>query len=92
MIKGILIVGLGSIGKRYLRLAREFLPEAEIAVLRHKVDLIIPKGANYIFSNMPEFFEPIQSKSKRTIACPMHELWMDIGRSDDLQKANVISE
>ncbi|MDB9754297.1 Gfo/Idh/MocA family oxidoreductase [Amylibacter sp.] len=54
MIKRILIVGLGSIGKRHLRLARKFLPQAEIAVLRHKVDLIIPEGADYIFSNMVE--------------------------------------
>ena len=54
MIKRILIVGLGSIGKRHLRLAREFLPQAEIAVLRHKVDLIIPEGADYIFSNTVE--------------------------------------
>ena len=54
MIKRVLIVGLGSIGKYHLRLAREFLPHAEIAVLRHKVDLIIPEGADYIFSNIDE--------------------------------------
>lgn len=52
MINRILIVGLGSIGKRHLRLAREFLPQAEIGVLRHKVDLTIPEGADYIFSTM----------------------------------------
>ena len=54
MIKRVLIVGLGSIGKRHLRLARQFLPHAEIAVLRHKVDLIIPEGVDYIFSTMVE--------------------------------------
>ena len=54
MIKRILIVGLGSIGKRHLRLAREFFPKAKIAVLRHKVDLIIPEGADYIFSTIDE--------------------------------------
>lgn len=52
MIKRVLIVGLGSIGKRHLRLARELLPQAEIAVLRHKIDLKIPEGADYVFSNM----------------------------------------
>lgn len=52
MIKRILIVGLGSIGKRHLRLAREFLPQAEIGVLRHKVDLTIPEGADHVFSTM----------------------------------------
>ena len=47
-----LIVGLGSIGKRHLRLARKFLPQAEIGVLRHKVNLTIPEGADYVFSTM----------------------------------------
>jgi len=54
MIKRILIVGLGSIGRRHLRLARELLPAAEIAVLRHKVELIVPDGADYVFSTMDE--------------------------------------
>ena len=54
MIDRILIVGHGSIGKRHLRLAREFLPQAEIGVLRHKVDLTIPEGADYVFSTMVE--------------------------------------
>lgn len=36
MLKRILIVGLGSIGKRHLRLARELMPDAQIAVLRHQ--------------------------------------------------------
>jgi predicted dehydrogenase len=54
VINRILIVGLGSIGKRHIRLARELLPQSEIAVLRHKVDLIIPEGASHIFSAMAE--------------------------------------
>ena len=37
MIKKVLIVGYGSIGKRHARLARDFFPYAEINVLRHKV-------------------------------------------------------
>jgi predicted dehydrogenase len=53
-INRILIVGLGSIGKRHLRLARELLPDSKIAVLRHKVELTIPEGADYIFSTMAE--------------------------------------
>lgn len=54
MINRILIVGLGSIGKRHLRLARKLLPTSEIAVLRHQVDSTIPEGADYIFSSMAE--------------------------------------
>jgi predicted dehydrogenase len=36
MLERILIVGLGSIGKRHVRLARELLPNVQIAVLRHQ--------------------------------------------------------
>jgi predicted dehydrogenase len=52
VIERILIIGLGSIGKRHLRLARELNPKAEIAVLRHKIHMILPEGADYIFSTM----------------------------------------
>jgi len=36
MIKKILVVGKGSIGKRHLRIARELFPDAEIKVLGHR--------------------------------------------------------
>lgn len=36
MHERILIVGLGSIGKRHVRLARELMPNVQIAVLRHQ--------------------------------------------------------
>lgn len=38
--------------------------------------------------NMPMLFERLQAKSKRTVAYPMHEPWLDVGRPIDLQKAN----
>ena len=37
MIKRLLIVGYGSIGKRHARLARNLFPYAKIIILRHKV-------------------------------------------------------
>ena len=36
MIKRVLIVGYGSIGKRHARLARNLLPHANIIIFRHK--------------------------------------------------------
>lgn len=39
--------------------------------------------------DMPTLFELLQSKSLRTLAYPMHEPWLDVGRPDDLHKANV---
>ncbi len=48
-INRVLIVGLGSIGKRHLRLARELLPAADIWVLRHQPSDEIPEFANGCF-------------------------------------------
>jgi predicted dehydrogenase len=53
----ILIVGLGSIGKRHLRLARELLPNADIRVLRHQECDSIPEHANGCFSKLEEATE-----------------------------------
>lgn len=54
MITRILIVGLGSIGKRHLRLARELLPSADIRVLRHQKCDSIPEHANGCFSSLEQ--------------------------------------
>jgi predicted dehydrogenase len=52
LINRILIVGLGSIGKRHLRFARALLPNADIRVLRHQTGSAVPAIANGgIFSN-----------------------------------------
>ncbi len=39
--------------------------------------------------DMPTLFERLQEQSKRTVAYPMHEPWLDVGRPDDLQSANA---
>jgi dTDP-glucose pyrophosphorylase len=38
--------------------------------------------------DMPGLFERVQSLGLRTVAYPMHEPWLDVGRPDDLAKAN----
>ena len=38
--------------------------------------------------DMPTLFELLQAKAKRTVAYPMHEPWLDVGRPDDLHSAN----
>ncbi len=52
VIKRILIVGLGSIGKRHLRLGRELFPQADIRVLRHQVTESVPEYSNGCFSDI----------------------------------------
>jgi NDP-sugar pyrophosphorylase family protein len=39
--------------------------------------------------DMPTLFEQLQTEGKRTVAYPMHEPWLDVGRPDDLNGANT---
>lgn len=39
--------------------------------------------------DMPTLFERLQGESKRTVAYPMHEPWLDVGRPDDLIAARA---
>ncbi len=52
MIDRALVVGLGSIGRRHLRLLREVLPEADIRVLRHTGCNGPIKGADGCFEKL----------------------------------------
>lgn len=38
--------------------------------------------------DMPTLFERLQALTRRTVAYPMHEPWLDVGRPDDLNLAN----
>lgn len=40
--------------------------------------------------DMPALFERLQLAGKRTIAYPMHEPWLDVGRPDDLKHARAV--
>ena len=39
--------------------------------------------------DMPTLFERLQAKAQRTVAYPMHEPWLDVGRPEDLRSANL---
>jgi len=39
--------------------------------------------------DMPTLFERLQNQGKSTIAYPMHEPWLDVGRPDDLERARL---
>jgi NDP-sugar pyrophosphorylase family protein len=38
--------------------------------------------------DMPTLFERLKAQGKLTVAYPMHEPWLDVGRPDDLKQAN----
>jgi dTDP-glucose pyrophosphorylase len=42
--------------------------------------------------DMPTLFERLQADSQRTVAYPMHEPWLDVGRADDLRLANTANQ
>jgi predicted dehydrogenase len=50
----ILIVGLGSIGTRHLRIARQLFGEAEIKVLRHTSTKFFPEFSDGVFTTIGE--------------------------------------
>jgi dTDP-glucose pyrophosphorylase len=39
--------------------------------------------------DMPSLFEQLQFEGKRTVAYPMYEPWLDVGRPDDLAEARL---
>lgn len=58
------------------------------------VYILNPKTLNFLDDDercdMPTLFERLQIKKNRTVAYPMHEPWLDLGRPDDLVAANKI--
>lgn len=56
------------------------------------VYVLAPNALNVLSANaycdMPTLFERLQASSMRTVAYPMHEPWLDVGRPDDLAVAN----
>lgn len=55
MLKRVLIAGLGSIGRRHARLAREVVPGVEIIALRHREHSgRLPEGIDHIVSSVDD--------------------------------------
>lgn len=56
------------------------------------VYVLEPTALNFLLKNercdMPTLFERLQANAKRTVAYPMYEPWLDVGRPEDLALAN----
>lgn len=77
--------GLDIIGFEEKPVARSHINAGVYALDPDALDVL---GANS-HCDMPTLFERLQSKAKRTVAYPMHEPWLDVGRPDDLNRANI---
>lgn len=55
------------------------------------VYVLAPESLNELHANercdMPTLFERLQAKGQRTVAYPMHEPWLDVGRPSDYETA-----
>lgn len=62
-----------------------FFVNAGIYVLNPEIVSIIPYND---FFDMPSLFDRLLQKQQETAAFPIREYWLDIGRKDDLERAN----
>ncbi len=88
-LKNILIVGLGSIGLRHLRIAREIFPESRIAILRHQETKEIPKDANKVFHTLSD---AIQFKPQIAIICTPASIHIEISMALVQEGVHVLIE
>ena len=56
---------------------------AGIYVLNPETLRLVPVGSP---CDMPDIFETLRVRGERIIAYPMHEIWTEVGRPDDLEK------
>ncbi|MBO6948122.1 MAG: nucleotidyltransferase family protein [Rhodospirillales bacterium] len=63
-----------------------FFVNAGIYVINPDVIDLIPEGA---YKDMTELFDTLIANGKKVTAFPIHEYWLDIGRADDLKRANL---
>jgi len=77
------IEGIRIVGYEEKPITRSFINAGVYVIDPAKLNLL-KKNQAY---NMPDFFSLIQEINGLTIAYPMHEKWIDVGRPDDLLQA-----
>lgn len=82
------IDGVSIVGFAEKPITRNHINAGVYALAPSALDCLTPGEA----CDMPTLFERLQAQSIRTVAYPMHEPWLDVGRPDDLAAANVSVE
>lgn len=75
--------GIDIVGFEEKPVARSHINAGVYALAPEALDSLVP-GAP---CDMPTLFGRLHSKAMRTVAYPMHEPWLDVGRPDDLKFA-----
>jgi NDP-sugar pyrophosphorylase family protein len=79
------IDGVDIVGFEEKPVARTHINAGVYALSTAALDCLSPNTA----CDMPSLFEQLQARGARTVAYPMHEPWLDVGRPDDLKLANM---
>jgi len=78
--------GLKIVGFQEKPIARSYINAGVYALNPEALTCLSPDQP----CDMPTLFEKLQGQGDLAIAYPMHEPWLDVGRPDDLSRANSI--
>lgn len=74
--------GVDIVGFEEKPIARTHINAGVYALDPSVLAALVPDGR----CDMPTLFERLQGEARRTVAYPMHEPWLDVGRPDDLEQ------
>lgn len=80
--------GIEIIGFEEKPVARSHINAGVYALDPDALSVLIVQG----HCDMPTLFERLQAQARRTVAYPMHEPWLDVGRPGDLQLAKQMQD
>lgn len=79
--------GIDIVGFEEKPIARTYI-NAGVYALDPQALVCLPRSR----TDMPVLFERLQSQGGRTVAYPMHEPWLDVGRPADLKQAEAVTD
>lgn len=79
------IDGVDIVGFEEKPISRSHINAGVYALMPEALDAMVAGD----YCDMPRLFALLQDKGERTIAYPMHEPWLDVGRADDLAHARA---
>ncbi len=79
------IDGVDIVGFEEKPISRSHINAGVYALMPEAIDAMVAGD----YCDMPMLFALLQEKGARTIAYPMHEPWLDVGRADDLSQARA---